>query len=78
MRHLSSLIQLARPEHWIKNLFVLAVLVFARKVGDAGAWVSSLGALAAFCLASSAVYAINDVTDRREDAEHTETRDRRE
>jgi 4-hydroxybenzoate polyprenyltransferase len=76
LRHLSSLIQLARPEHWIKNLFVLAVLVFARKIGDAGAWLASLGALAAFCLASSAVYAINDVTDRREDAEHPEKRRR--
>lgn len=76
MRHLSRLIQLARPGHWIKNLFVLAVLVFARKIGDAGAWLASLGALAAFCLASSAVYAINDVTDRREDAEHPEKRRR--
>jgi len=76
LRHLSRLIQLARPGHWIKNLFVLAVLVFARKIGDAGAWLASLGALAAFCLASSAVYAINDVTDRREDAEHPEKRRR--
>lgn len=76
MNHLRHLVRLARPGHWIKNVFVLAALVFARKLGDAHGWLVSLGALAAFCLASSAVYALNDVMDRREDAEHPEKRRR--
>jgi 4-hydroxybenzoate polyprenyltransferase len=76
VRHLKSLVRLARPGHWIKNLFVLAALVFARKLGDAHAWLVSLGALAAFCLASSAAYAINDAMDREEDARHPEKRRR--
>jgi 4-hydroxybenzoate polyprenyltransferase len=76
LNHLRHLVQLARPGHWVKNLFVLAALVFARKVGDAHGWLVSLGALAAFCLASSAVYALNDVVDRREDAAHPQKRRR--
>ena len=70
MSHLRNLVRLARPSHWIKNLFVFAALVFARKVADPGAWIATLEAFAAFCLASSGVYALNDVLDRKEDARH--------
>ena len=70
MRTLVNLVRLARPSHWIKNGFVLAALVFSRKVGDLAAVEASLLALAAFCLASSAIYAFNDVLDARDDARH--------
>ena len=70
MSGLYNLVRLARPTHWIKNLFVLAALVFARRVTDGAAWAAALVAVAAFCLASSAVYALNDVVDRNEDARH--------
>ena len=70
MRTLLNLLRLARPSHWLKNVFVFAALVFAKRVSDPGAWVASWIAFAAFCLASSAVYAFNDVLDRREDAAH--------
>ena len=70
MRTLVNLVRLARPSHWIKNGFVLAALVFSRKVDDLAAVEASLLALAAFCLASSAIYAFNDVLDARDDARH--------
>ncbi|HUU83574.1 MAG TPA: UbiA family prenyltransferase, partial [Phycisphaerae bacterium] len=76
MKALVNLVRLSRPSHWLKNGFVLAALVFARKVTDAEAVVRAAGAFAAFCLASSAIYALNDVVDRREDAQHPLKRNR--
>jgi len=76
LKALVNLVRLSRPSHWLKNGFVLAALVFARKVTDAEAVVRAAGAFAAFCLASSAIYALNDVLDRREDAQHPSKRNR--
>ena len=71
-----NLIRLARPAHWLKNVFVLAAIVFGGRIGDADAWTTVACAAAAFCLASSAVYALNDLMDRRQDARHPLKRDR--
>jgi 4-hydroxybenzoate polyprenyltransferase len=76
LKALVNLVRLSRPSHWLKNGFVFAALVFARKVTDAPAVVKTLEAFAAFCLASSAIYALNDVMDRREDAQHPSKRNR--
>jgi 4-hydroxybenzoate polyprenyltransferase len=67
---LKNLVRLARPSHWIKNTFVFAALIFSRHINQTDDVVASLLAFAAFCLASSAVYALNDVCDRNEDARH--------
>ena len=67
---LKNLIRLARPAHWIKNTFVFAALIFSRHLTQIDDVLTSLLAFAAFCLASSAVYALNDVCDRNEDARH--------
>jgi hypothetical protein len=34
LKALVNLVRLSRPSHWLKNGFVLAALVFARKVTD--------------------------------------------
>jgi 4-hydroxybenzoate polyprenyltransferase len=70
MRGLVNLIRLARPSHWMKNLFVFAALLFSKKVTDPAAIGEAMLAFAAFCLASSSIYALNDVFDRAEDARH--------
>jgi 4-hydroxybenzoate polyprenyltransferase len=70
LKALVNLVRLSRPSHWLKNGFVFAALVFARKVTDTDAVLKTLEAFAAFCLASSAVYVLNDVLDREEDARH--------
>lgn len=59
-----------RPHQWTKNVFVLAPLVFAQALGDAGSVRRAALAFVAFCLASSAVYLINDIRDREEDRHH--------
>src|SRR5205823_2719808 len=67
---------LARPRQWTKNAVVFAALVFAGRLGEARAF--GLAALtgAAFCLASSAAYAFNDVCDRADDRTHPSKRTR--
>jgi len=64
------MIRLLRPAHWVKNVFVLAPLVFAQRLTDPQAVRNGVMAFAAFCLASSAVYVFNDIRDRAEDRLH--------
>src|SRR5918992_1235425 len=59
-----------RPGQWTKNLFVFAALVFAERLGDAGAVAKSVAAFFIFCALSSTVYLINDVLDREQDRRH--------
>ena len=71
-----ALLELARPEQWIKNGFVLLPLIFGQAVGDANALRGALFATLAFCLLSSAVYAGNDVVDAERDRRHAVKRNR--
>jgi 4-hydroxybenzoate polyprenyltransferase len=71
-----ALLELARPEQWIKNGFVLLPLIFGQAIGDANALRGALFATLAFCLLSSAVYAGNDVVDAERDRRHAVKRNR--
>jgi 4-hydroxybenzoate polyprenyltransferase len=73
---LVALIKSARPHQWVKNLFVAAPLVFARRIDDPTAIGHAALAVAAFCLLSSAVYVINDVVDVAKDRVHPVKRHR--
>jgi 4-hydroxybenzoate polyprenyltransferase len=65
-----SLLRLARPHQWVKNGFVLVGLFFYPE-GWASAPVNAvLEMFVAFCLASSAVYVLNDIVDRESDRLH--------
>ena len=77
------LLQAMRPHQWVKNLFVLAPLVFARGArggrffeGDAADTYRALWAFVAFCLGSSAIYLVNDVMDVESDRNHPTKRKR--
>jgi 4-hydroxybenzoate polyprenyltransferase len=59
-----------RPRQWFKNVFVLAGLVFGGQLFDPASCTRALVCFAAFCAASSAVYLVNDVRDRHQDAHH--------
>ena len=72
----SLLLEAARPRQWVKNGFVLAPLVFARKVGDPKALAAALGAFLCFCAVASSVYLINDLADRERDRIHPVKRNR--
>ena len=69
-------LKLLRPKQWIKNFFVFAPLIFAKELFDGGPFLVSLKAFAAFCLAASAVYIINDIADADADRAHPEKRTR--
>jgi 4-hydroxybenzoate polyprenyltransferase len=64
------LLKAARPHQWVKNLFVAAPLVFARRMYDPDAVVRTLLAVGCFCLLSSAVYLVNDIMDVEKDRAH--------
>ncbi len=69
-----AIIVAARPHQWIKNVLVLAAPVLASKVTDTSVYVPTLIAFAAFCLAASGIYFINDVRDIAEDRAHPRKR----
>jgi 4-hydroxybenzoate polyprenyltransferase len=59
-----------RPAQWTKNLFVLAGLLFGRRLLDLESALLAAAAFAIFCALSSAVYLFNDVLDREVDRVH--------
>lgn len=71
-------LQAMRPHQWVKNLLVLAPLAFTEKgqIYEASSWLAALCAFAAFCLAASSIYLLNDIVDREEDARHPKKRHR--
>lgn len=74
---LKDLVELSRPKHWIKNVFVLMPLPFALASGTAEPDLRRfLLGLAGFCLANSAVYAMNDALDAERDRRHPNKRNR--
>jgi 4-hydroxybenzoate polyprenyltransferase len=66
-----------RPRQWSKNIFVFAGLVFSGELfNDPLALAEALLAFAVFCMASSAVYLINDLVDVERDRLHPTKRNR--
>jgi 4-hydroxybenzoate polyprenyltransferase len=70
-------LQIMRPSHWAKNVFVFAALIFGKKlVGPADevllAVGGAIGGFLCFSLASSAIYIFNDIIDRETDRLHPE------
>ena len=65
-----SLLTTVRPEQWTKNLFVFAALLFAKRLQDVAAVVLATETFVIFCALSSAVYIVNDISDRTADREH--------
>lgn len=63
-------IRLLRPKHYLKNVLVLLPLVFSGRLGEGAVLRAALGAFAAFCLLSSAVYILNDLRDAPADREN--------
>ncbi len=76
MRLALALLELLRPQQWVKNAFVLVGLVFGHAWRDPGMVTAALCATLAFCLASGAVYAFNDARDAPQDREHPDKRGR--
>ena len=65
-----ALLEAMRPRQWIKNVFVLAGIVFAGRLFDLPAILRTVAIFAVFCAAASSVYLANDFADRAQDAHH--------
>lgn len=70
-----AILRAMRPHQWVKNVFVLAALVFA--AGETHQLLpeqilATLLAVAAFCLGSSTIYIVNDIMDVESDRKHPE------
>jgi decaprenyl-phosphate phosphoribosyltransferase len=73
---LRGLVQLARPRQWTKNLLVFAAPAAAGVLDNTEPAVDALIAFAAFCLAASGTYYINDARDVDGDRLHPTKRQR--
>jgi 4-hydroxybenzoate polyprenyltransferase len=65
-----AVIELARPEQWIKNFVVFMPVIFGLQMYKFDAWLRAVAAAAAFCFISSLAYILNDIRDRESDQLH--------
>jgi 4-hydroxybenzoate polyprenyltransferase len=71
-----GLLRTFRPRQWIKNGFVFMALLFDQKLFDWNLLARTTLAFILFCMASSAVYIINDLADIEKDRQHPTKRRR--
>ncbi|MFO0651798.1 MAG: decaprenyl-phosphate phosphoribosyltransferase [Polyangiales bacterium] len=67
---LAGILKTARPKQWVKNLFVLAPVVFAKDLFEGQVALRALLAFACFSMLAGAIYTINDIVDADDDRNH--------
>lgn len=73
---LKNIVALARPEHWVKNLFLFLPAFFAARLAEPDILLQATLGFVAFSLTASAVYALNDLVDAPQDRNHPDKRNR--
>jgi 4-hydroxybenzoate polyprenyltransferase len=73
---LRALLISMRPKQWIKNVLIFTALVFDEKLLDPQALLNTVAGFILFCLVSSTVYILNDITDLEADRSHPKKRNR--
>lgn len=73
---LKALFKTMRPKQWAKNVFLLAAIVFDRKLTNSDAMLHTLIGVVVFSLVASVVYIINDIADVEADRQHPTKRNR--
>lgn len=71
-----DLLKACRPHQWVKNLFVVAPLVFAKGLSDPSMVLRSIAAFFLFSFAASSIYLLNDLADVEADRQHPVKRNR--
>lgn len=71
-----GLIQACRPKQWTKNVLLFFGLIFALKLTNAALVERAFAGFLVFCLASSAIYLVNDLADVEKDRQHPKKRKR--
>ena len=73
---LKALIKAMRLRQWTKNGFVFFALIFDKQLFSLGPFLRTLEGFFLFCLISSAVYLLNDISDIEADRQHPEKKHR--
>lgn len=73
---LLELLKTMRPHQWVKNLFVVAPLIFAERAGEVSNLRAISMAFGLFCVFSGCVYILNDLLDVVADRLHPVKRHR--
>lgn len=73
-RNLPGLIRTMRLRQWSKNVVIYAGLVFDGRLFELNGFISTTAVLVCFCLISSCVYIINDLSDIDKDRLHPRKR----
>jgi len=73
---LKALFKTMRPKQWAKNVFLLAAIVFDRKLTNTDALFHTFVGVIVFSLVASVVYIINDIADVDADRQHPTKRER--
>jgi 4-hydroxybenzoate polyprenyltransferase len=73
---LPGLLRTMRPHQWVKNLVVLAPLVFALELFDLEVALRAIAGFVIFCVLAGAVYVLNDLVDADADRQHPVKRKR--
>jgi 4-hydroxybenzoate polyprenyltransferase len=73
---LKALIKAMRLRQWTKNGFVFFALIFDKQLFLLAPFVRTLEGFFLFCLISSAVYLLNDISDIEADRQHPEKKHR--
>ena len=73
---LKALLKTMRPKQWAKNVFLMAALVFDRKLTNTHAIFHTILGVLAFSLVASVVYIVNDIADVEADRQHPTKRNR--
>jgi len=71
---LRAAVKTARPQEWIKNVFVFAGLLFSGKFNQPHDVLEAVLTFVAFCAISSAGYYVNDLLDVELDRKHPKKR----
>ncbi len=73
---IGTVIRLMRPRQWTKNLAVFVAIAFSQNITNPSYLLTTVAAFAVFCLASGAVYIMNDLMDMEQDRLHPDKRHR--
>ncbi|MGZ9222348.1 MAG: decaprenyl-phosphate phosphoribosyltransferase [Anaerolineales bacterium] len=73
---LKALLRAMRPRQWTKNGFVFFALIFDKQLFFLEPFLRTLAGFFLFCLISSAVYLLNDISDIEADRQHPEKKHR--
>jgi decaprenyl-phosphate phosphoribosyltransferase len=67
---LRGLVRTMRPHQWVKNVFVLAPIVFAKELFERNVLLRAGETFVVYCLLAGCIYTINDIVDAPADRVH--------